>query len=121
MRPAAAWPGNLVAGGGRRVGRGAAAEQDPGEGTARVEQLVEGGAHVAVGDPERGARVISLGGLGCLGRVQGGAASRDIDNADHRANDLVVTDGLEAGELVASAGVSYLVDGQKVKPLPVQE
>ncbi|HXL83285.1 MAG TPA: hypothetical protein VN989_04070 [Casimicrobiaceae bacterium] len=38
-----------------------------------------------------------------------------------RGNDLVVTGGLEAGDLVASAGVSYLVDGQKVKLLPVQE
>jgi RND family efflux transporter MFP subunit len=46
---------------------------------------------------------------------------REITVGGVRANDLVVTDGLEAGELVASAGVSYLVDGQKVKPLPVQE
>jgi hypothetical protein len=38
-----------------------------------------------------------------------------------RGNDLAVTRGLEAGDLVASAGVSYLVDGQKVKLLPVQE
>jgi RND family efflux transporter MFP subunit len=38
-----------------------------------------------------------------------------------RGNELVVTDGLEAGDIVASAGVSYLVDGQKVKLLPLQE
>jgi RND family efflux transporter MFP subunit len=38
-----------------------------------------------------------------------------------RDNRLVVTDGLAAGDIVASAGVSYLVDGQKVKLLPVQE
>jgi RND family efflux transporter MFP subunit len=38
-----------------------------------------------------------------------------------RDNQLVVTDGLSAGEIVASAGVSYLVEGQKVKLLPFQE
>jgi multidrug efflux pump subunit AcrA (membrane-fusion protein) len=38
-----------------------------------------------------------------------------------RDNRLVVTEGLEAGDIVASAGVSYLIDGQKVKLLPLQE
>lgn len=38
-----------------------------------------------------------------------------------RDNQLIVTEGLNVGDLVASAGVSYLVDGQKVKLLPVQE
>ena len=38
-----------------------------------------------------------------------------------RDNQLVVTDGLNVGDLVASAGVSYLVDGQKVKLLPLSE
>jgi RND family efflux transporter MFP subunit len=38
-----------------------------------------------------------------------------------RENLLVVTQGLRAGDFVASAGVSYLVDGQKVKLLPLQE
>jgi RND family efflux transporter MFP subunit len=38
-----------------------------------------------------------------------------------RDNRLVVTEGLGAGDIVASAGVSYLVDGQKVKLLPLQE
>jgi RND family efflux transporter MFP subunit len=38
-----------------------------------------------------------------------------------RDNYLVVTDGVDVGDLVASAGVSYLVDGQKVKLLPLQE
>ena len=46
---------------------------------------------------------------------------REITVGGIRGNDLVVTSGLEAGDLVASAGVSYLVDGQKVKLLPVQE
>jgi RND family efflux transporter MFP subunit len=38
-----------------------------------------------------------------------------------RDNRLVVTEGLGAGDIVASAGVSYLVDGQRVKLLPLQE
>ena len=38
-----------------------------------------------------------------------------------RDNQLVVTEGLNVGDLVASAGVSYLTEGQKVKLLPVQE
>ena len=38
-----------------------------------------------------------------------------------RDNQLVVTDGLNVGDLVASAGVSYLVDGQKVNLLPLSE
>lgn len=38
-----------------------------------------------------------------------------------RDNQLIVTEGLRVGDLVASAGVSYLVDGEKVKLLPVQE
>jgi RND family efflux transporter MFP subunit len=38
-----------------------------------------------------------------------------------RDNRLVVTQGLGAGDIVASAGVSYLVEGQKVKLLPLQE
>lgn len=38
-----------------------------------------------------------------------------------RDNLLVVIEGLRAGDLVASAGVSYLVEGQKVKLLPPQE
>lgn len=38
-----------------------------------------------------------------------------------RDNQLVVTEGLAPGDLVASAGVSYLSEGQKVKLLPIQE
>src|ERR1700686_2226327 len=38
-----------------------------------------------------------------------------------RDNRLVVTQGLSAGDIVASAGVSYLIDGQKVKLLPFLE
>ncbi len=38
-----------------------------------------------------------------------------------RDNRLVVTEGLAAGDIVASAGVSYLVEGQKVKLLAFEE
>jgi RND family efflux transporter MFP subunit len=38
-----------------------------------------------------------------------------------RDNRLVVTEGIAVGDIVASAGVSYLVDGQKVKLLPLEE
>ncbi|GLS19620.1 secretion protein HlyD [Labrys miyagiensis] len=38
-----------------------------------------------------------------------------------RDNYLVVTHGISAGDVVASAGVSYLADNQKVKPLSLQE
>jgi RND family efflux transporter MFP subunit len=38
-----------------------------------------------------------------------------------RDNKLVVTEGLAPGDLVASAGVSYLSEGEKVKLLPEQE
>ena len=46
---------------------------------------------------------------------------RDITLGGVRDNRLIVTGGLGAGDIVASAGVSYLTDGQKVKLLPVQE
>jgi len=38
-----------------------------------------------------------------------------------RDNRLIVTEGLGAGDIVAVAGVSYLLDGQKVKLLPIVE
>jgi RND family efflux transporter MFP subunit len=46
---------------------------------------------------------------------------RQVTVGGIRDNYLVVTDGVGAGDLIASAGVSYLVDGQKVKLLPLQE
>jgi RND family efflux transporter MFP subunit len=46
---------------------------------------------------------------------------RQITVGGVRDNNLVVTAGVAPGDLVASAGVSYLVDGQKVKLLPLQE
>ena len=45
----------------------------------------------------------------------------DISVGGVRDNRLIVTRGLGEGDIVASAGVSYLADGQKVKLLPMQE
>ncbi len=46
---------------------------------------------------------------------------RAITAGGVRDNRLVVTGGVAAGDIVASAGVSYLTDGQKVKLLPLEE
>lgn len=43
---------------------------------------------------------------------------RTIYTAGIRENQVIVVGGLNAGELLASAGVSYLTDGQKVRRLP---
>jgi RND family efflux transporter MFP subunit len=45
----------------------------------------------------------------------------DITVGGVRENRLIVIKGLAEGDIVASAGVSFLIDGQKVKLLPVQE
>jgi multidrug efflux pump subunit AcrA (membrane-fusion protein) len=46
---------------------------------------------------------------------------RQITVGGVRDNKLVATAGVAPGDVVASAGVSYLVDGQKVKLLPLQD
>ena len=46
---------------------------------------------------------------------------RTISVGGIRENQLVVTEGLRSGDLVASAGVSYLTDGQKVRLLATAE
>ncbi|MGO7672252.1 efflux RND transporter periplasmic adaptor subunit [Rhizobium ruizarguesonis] len=46
---------------------------------------------------------------------------RTITVGGVRDNSLVVTEGIAAGDIVASAGISYLVDGQEVKLLPLEE
>ncbi|MEP0942595.1 MAG: efflux RND transporter periplasmic adaptor subunit [Rhizobiaceae bacterium] len=45
------------------------------------------------------------------------AVKRQITIAGVRENQIIIVDGLKAGERVASAGVSFLRDGQKVKLL----
>ncbi|MCK0068277.1 efflux RND transporter periplasmic adaptor subunit [Kordiimonas laminariae] len=44
--------------------------------------------------------------------------AREVVISGVRGNMAIVTSGLNAGELIASAGVSYLSDGQKVRRLP---
>jgi len=46
---------------------------------------------------------------------------RKVTVSGIRDNQLAVTEGLQPGDLVASAGVSYLTDGQKVKLLQTKE
>jgi RND family efflux transporter MFP subunit len=43
--------------------------------------------------------------------------ARKVRTAGVRDNMIIVTEGLEAGDIIAAAGVSYLHDGQKVRPL----
>ena len=72
--------------------------------------------------PEGGADVQ---GVGAVFLYDGGTSTvrkRKITVGGVRDNRLVVTEGLNVGDIVASAGVSYLVEGQKVKLLlPLQE
>ncbi len=43
--------------------------------------------------------------------------AREVRTAGVRDNMIIVTEGLEAGDVIAAAGVSYLHDGQKVRPI----
>ena len=54
-------------------------------------------------------------------RASSTVKKRNVTVGGVRDNRLVVTEGIAAGDIVASAGVSYLSDGQKVKLLPLQE
>ncbi len=45
---------------------------------------------------------------------------RDVKIAGVRENAIIIVEGLELGERVASAGVSFLREGQKVKLLTDQ-
>ena len=65
-----------------------------------------------------------LQGKGTVFVYDGGSSTvkkRAITVGGVRDNRLVVTEGIAAGDIVASAGVSYLVEGQKVKLLPLEE
>lgn len=46
---------------------------------------------------------------------------RTITVGGIRDNRLVVVEGVKPGDILASAGVSYLADGQKVKLLPLED
>ncbi|WP_439374815.1 efflux RND transporter periplasmic adaptor subunit [Bradyrhizobium sp. DASA03120] len=93
-------------------------------------------AEVTIEEPLSGGRsgfLVPLSVLAPEGKLEGTATvflydggsstvkKHSIKVGGVRDNHLVVTEGLGAGDIVASAGVSYLVDGEKVKLLPVQE
>lgn len=48
-------------------------------------------------------------------------ARRDVTVGGIRENMIVVLDGLEEGDRIASAGVSFLKDGQEVRLLDAGE
>lgn len=89
------------------------------------EPLIGGGngflVPLSVLSPEGGKDLQRLATVFVYDRATSTVQKRQITVGGIRGNDLVVTAGLATGDLVASAGVSYLVDGQKVKLLPVQE
>jgi RND family efflux transporter MFP subunit len=71
--------------------------------------------------PEGGKNLQGVATVFVYDRASSTVKKREITVGGVRDNQLVVTAGLAAGDLVASAGVSYLADGQKVKLLPLQE
>ncbi len=48
-------------------------------------------------------------------------SARQVDIAGIRENMAIVFEGVKEGDIVASAGVSYLKDGQKVRLLPLDK
>ena len=71
--------------------------------------------------PEGGKELQGAGTVFLYDNGSSTVKKRAITVGGIRDNRLVVTEGLVAGDIVASAGVSYLVDGQKVKLLPLEE
>ena len=71
--------------------------------------------------PEGGKDVKNVATVFVYDEPSSAVKKRQITVGGVRDNNLVVTAGVAPGDLVASAGVSYLVDGQKVKLLPLQE
>ena len=71
--------------------------------------------------PEGGKELQGTGTVFLYDRVSSTVKKHAVAVGGVRDNRLVVTEGVAAGDIVASAGVSYLVDGQKVKLLPLEE
>jgi RND family efflux transporter MFP subunit len=91
-----------------------------------VEEPLIGGASgflvpLSVLVPQGGKDLQRVGTVFVYDRANSTVKKREITVGGVRDNQFVVTAGLAPGDLVASAGVSYLVDGQKVKLLPPQE
>jgi len=71
--------------------------------------------------PEGGKELQSTGTVFLYDSATSTVKKHTVTVGGVRDNRLVVTEGIAAGDMVASAGVSYLVDGQKVKLLPLEE
>jgi RND family efflux transporter MFP subunit len=71
--------------------------------------------------PEGGKELQSTGTVFLYDSGSSTVQKRTITLGGVRDNRLVVTEGIAAGDIVASAGVSYLIDGQKVKLLPMED
>jgi RND family efflux transporter MFP subunit len=89
------------------------------------EPLVGGGSGflvpLSVLAPEGGKELQGAGTVFLYNSGSSTVKKRSVTIGGVRDNRLVVTEGLGEGDIVASAGVSYLVDGQKVKLLPLKE
>ncbi len=71
--------------------------------------------------PEGGKDVDRVASVFVYDATSSTVRKREVSVSGIRGNQLAVTGGLQPGDLVASAGVSFLTDGQKVKLLPVKE
>jgi RND family efflux transporter MFP subunit len=71
--------------------------------------------------PEGGKELQGAGAVFLYDSGSSTVKKRNITLGGVRDNRLVVTEGIGAGDIIASAGVSNLADGQKVKLLPLQE
>ncbi|MFY0692769.1 MAG: efflux RND transporter periplasmic adaptor subunit [Paracoccaceae bacterium] len=68
------------------------------------------------GKPASGSDPSTLG-VYVFDASSGTVARRMVTVGGIRQNSIIVLDGLEPGDVIASAGVSFLREGQKVKPL----
>ena len=71
--------------------------------------------------PEGGKVLQNTGSVFRYDEASSTVEKRTITVGGIRDNRLVVVDGITPGDILASAGVSYLSDGQKVKLLPLEE
>jgi len=87
--------------------------------------LVSGGGGylvpLSVLAPEGGKELNGAGSVFLFNSATSTVHKHQVTLGGIRDNQLVVTEGLALGDLVASAGVSYLSEGQKVKLLPMKE
>jgi RND family efflux transporter MFP subunit len=83
------------------------------------EPLIDGGngflLPLSVLVPEGGKDLQRVANLFVFDKTSSAVKKRQITVGGVRGNELIATGGLEPGDLVASAGVSYLTDGQRVK------